>query len=272
MDNMTSTPNKTQANTQPPKIRNGGPRALLFGGLFLGAVGLSACSGAEIDFSFNTDSEEGSGDLTTQAYDVSEFEGISVCCGLDVEIEFEEASTQSVEITIDDNLHEFLDIEVRDSTLRIEPENDVNLDSKDPVLVTITGPDLEALEVSAGSNVTAVWPTVASLDLDVDAGADVTLTVDTDMLTVDADAGTDVTLDGRADIVVVTADAAADVRLTAVKVKDATLEASAGSDIEIEASGTITGSADAGSDIDIWGDPDRVDIDVDVSSDLNYKN
>lgn len=258
----------TQPSSSAPSAPGSQPHRspwLAICALSAGALVLSACSGADLTFEWDVDSIDGSGTVTTEVYDVSDFTEIEVCCDLNVRFEIENGP-EKVEIAIDDNLHQHLDIEVKGNELEIKPDNNTHLDPTSEVVVTITGHEIDGLMVDTSSDVSGVFPATESFTVTADTSADVSIEVDTDRLDVSADTAANLSVFGRADAVVVSADTAADVDLIDLKVVDANVQADTSANVDLTASGTVTGEVDTSADLHVWGNPT-----IDVSTDTNGK-
>ena len=251
------TPLSPVSSTRPP-----GSPWLGLAGLSAGALLLSACSGADLTFEWDVDSIDGSGTVTTEVYAASDFTDIEVCCDLDVRFEIADGP-EKVEIAIDDNLHQHLDIKVEDGDLEIKPKRNTHLDPTSEVIVTISGYEIDGLSVDTSSNVTGEFPATDSFWIQADTDANVSIEVDTDVLDVSADTSADVVVSGRADVVDADVDTDADVDLLDLVVVDARIKADTSANVDLAASGTVTGSVDTDADLHVWGDA-TIDVETDT--------
>ena len=94
------------------------------------------------------DSVTGSGDLTTESYNFSDFSRIEAHSGFELEVT--RADTFSIEITADDNIHEYIEVEKSGDTLDIKLRGTRFYHSV-TTRAEITLPDLYFLELSGGS-------------------------------------------------------------------------------------------------------------------------
>lgn len=247
-------------------------RVLPIAGLLVGALALGACSDAEFSFSWDSETVDGNGNPTTETYEVSDFEQIEICCDLNVQFEIESGSDKIVEITIDDNLHSYLDIDVEGDDLQIRPKKNTHLDPTGDVVVRLSGYEIDGLEVDTSSSVTGDFPATDTFTVRADTAATVRATIDTDRLVIRTDTAADVILDGRATTVDIEADTAANVYLAELDgVVDVDVDADTAANVEVEASGTVTGHADTSAAIEVWGSP-SVDVSTDTSGSVHRRN
>ena len=90
----------------------------------------------------------GSGDLKTETYNFSDFTTIEAHKGF--QLELTRSSTFSVEITTDDNLIEYLEVDKSGTTLKISLQQN-RLYTSATLRAKITMPDLNRLDLSGGS-------------------------------------------------------------------------------------------------------------------------
>ena len=101
-------------------------------------------------FNFNVSfGEKGSGNIATEKREFTDFKAVEVGGGFQVEITAQKEF--SVEVEADDNLLPLIKIEVEDGILKIESEKKIS--TKNPIIVRISAPDIEGLEVSGVSKV-----------------------------------------------------------------------------------------------------------------------
>ena len=262
--------------------------AMLGSGLLLSACSVPYFSGETID---------GSGTQSTVVYDVSDFDALSVRADLDVVVEIVDGSKTLVEITIDDNLHEELDVDVNDGALIIQPEADKLLRHTKQVVVRIEGQDLDKFQAASDSRLTVEAPLADAIRLEASSDARILAIVDVDKLDISARSDGRIDVTGRADdlsvnsssdaVVRVDVDSArssiearsdsqieldgtvkqvdvstssdASVKIRSTQIVDVSVEASSDSIIEVSASGTVTGQARSDSKMRVGGDA-RVEV------------
>ena len=261
----------------------------------VGALVMAGCS-VEIDSVTRSETIDGSGDVTTETIDASAVSGIRICCDLVVEIEFEEGSDELIELTIDDNLHDELSMTTDGETLEIEPRrNNVNVRPTSPMVLRISGHEINGLTADSSSRVFGTFPDVdvfavaASSDAVVEANVDadelmikadssssvsgnfgspqqLTVNASTDAqvkiiaqaveTVIGADTSASVSLSGRATSAMVSASTDAVVDLRSATVDSAEVHGDTSADIKLETSGPVSGRMSTDAKLQIWGDPD----------------
>ncbi len=207
-------------------------RTLAFTFLAVAALAVSAC-GAQFDFEFNLDDVEGSGVVETRTFDLAEFDRIDLSSGFEGEITIDPDADSTVSIEMDDNFFEFVDVEIRNSTLVIDPKN-VWFRSDNPRRVTVTMPSLESLDLSGGSEATITDLDQASFFADLSGGSEVTVSGTVADLEIDGSGGSLFFME----------------QLTAARTK---ASLSGGSELETTTTERLSGAASGGSTIDLWG-------------------
>lgn len=123
--------------------------ALVVGLIFANVFSFGNSSARFFNFKVNY-SETGSGNIVSEKREVSDFKQIDV--GGNFQIEITAQKDFSVEVQADDNLLPLITTEVRGGVLRIETEK--RIESKNPIVVKISAPDIEDLNISGASKAT----------------------------------------------------------------------------------------------------------------------
>lgn len=232
--------------------------------VLLAMVGVSAVALSGCGFPWGPDETvQGSGELSTEIYRVASFDALSVQSDLDVRVEFGDGDQQLVEITIDENLHEQLAIEVTDRALLIRPKPNKRLEPTEQITLYLDGYDVVEFRASSDAHLTAEPPAAQSLVLNASSDAKIDLSVDVDQLSISASSDSEVNVNGRSGDLSIAASSDAVVRVDAEAV-NASVDASSDAIIEVVASGRVTGRAQSDGEIKVRGE---ATIDVQTSSD-----
>jgi hypothetical protein len=176
----------------------------------------------------------GSGNVVTQEEAVTGFDMLDTSHGFQVDLR--QSESFSVIIRADDNLVEQVQVEKVGNTLKIglKPGNSFTLiDST--LEAEVTMPEFAAADLSGGSHLRG----------EIDAG-DVTF---------DLSGGSHVTLSGSAGDLTVDAGGGSHAKLAALSVVNADVEASGGSHVTVNPSGTLNARASGGSHVRYVGSP-----------------
>jgi len=163
----------------------------------------------------------GSGDLVSEDREVGEFEGIQVSGGIDLVLTVDPAADVSVTVVYDDNLLERIETEVEGTTLVIRSRGSYSV-SGPGRHVEVTTPALEELAASGGSDVEG---------------------------------------SGTLDMLVITASGGSDLDLSDLVAGSVSVNASGGSDVTVNVTEEVVGSASGGSNLTILGDPTSQRVD-----------
>jgi hypothetical protein len=176
--------------------------------------------------------EKGSGNLATETREVAAFSELDISSAVNVDLTVDASVGHSVTVTYDDNLLDNLVTRVAGDTLVIEFQGSVNLTGGADRSVAVTMPAVTSIDVSGASSVTATGST-ASYRLD--------------------------------------ASGASQVDLRNLEVVDAEIDVSGASNVDVFATGTVSGSASGASDVTISGKPASVLVDSSGASNVDIK-
>ena len=127
-------------------------RALSAVGVF--ALILTQLSVAEAGWPFDRDDKiEGSGNVIEQKLDLADFDSIELRGVTDLDITVGEAFSAMLEV--EDNLAEYVLIDVRRGRLIIELEDDIELDTDEGIILHLSMPELVEMEIKGVSQVNA---------------------------------------------------------------------------------------------------------------------
>lgn len=215
----------------------------------------------------------GSGTLLTQQFNYSDFTKVELDYAFEAEIV--RSDTYLVEVTLDDNLFDYLDIRQNGDTLKITMESG-NIYTRSEQLVVIHMPDLERLELS-GASLADVSGFSSTHDLDIEISGASTLNVD-DMssgevsleisgaskirgdftmtdATFELSGASSIRLDGSAGDIDLEISGASWADLSGFLITDARVDISGASSATLNASGVISGELSGASKLEYLGNP-----------------
>jgi hypothetical protein len=203
---------------------------------------------------------------------IAAFDAIQV--GGDFEVEIHVGPQFHVEVVGEEGeLHQII-TQVRDSTLEIRRSRGsgklFGLFPGNRGFVLVTMPELAAVSAAGGADVVAV-DTISGESLRVTAsgGADITLDIAVGSLAVASSGGADVNLTGNADLAEFRTSGGSDLNARSLTAREAQVLTSGGSDVGITVTGRLFGNVSGGSDVDYFGNPETVDVNVSGGGDLS---
>jgi hypothetical protein len=186
---------------------------------------------------------KGTGLSIDRKFNISDFKGIDVSSGFDVILV--QGSSESLTLTAQENLFEYITVKVENGTLRIYTRN--NLRPTQPMKARITFKDISNLKVSGGGDVHSETPVnVEALDVYISGGGDLNSVINSQELKCHISGGGDTELEGRT--------------------KDYYIEVSGGGDLKSEVNASIISCRIAGGgDLYLRNEDKTSEADIDVN-------
>ncbi len=212
------------------------------------AAGLALLGGCSVHSSFGIGtSQEGSGVAAKEVREVGQFERVESLGSIDVVIRAGEESR--VSISGDDNLLEFVVTEVSRGTLEVRLENG-SYEFGEPLVVTISVPQLESLELNGSGSATITGLKQESITLSVLGSGDVRAS-------------------GSVDLLHASVKGSGDLSLRELKARSAVASVLGSGDIALHAEEYLKASVQGSGDIDYWGSPADCDVESLGSGSVN---
>jgi len=222
--------------------------------------GLLGCVGYDVT---------GSGDLTTETSNFSDFTRVEAHSGF--QIELTQSSTFSIEITADDNVHEFIEVEKSGDTLGIRLRGNrfyhsVTLRAK------ITMPELYKIELSGGSQASITgFSSSHDFEVEMSGGSRISGDITAGDAEFELSGGSQVNLEGEGDDLVVDASGGSQLDLEDFPIDNATIKLSGGGRATVNVSGTLDVDLSGGSRVLYVGDPTLGSIKLSGDSTVSEK-
>jgi len=226
---------------------------LVLGGLF-------GCIGYDVT---------GSGDLTTETSDLSDFTRVEAYSGFQIEVT--QSSTFSIEITADENIHEFIEVEKSGETLSIRLRGNrfyhsVTLRAK------ITMPELYKIELSGGSQASITgFSSSHDFEVEMSGGSRISGDITAGDADFELSGGSQVNLEGEADDLVVDASGGSQLDLEDFPVDGAYIKLSGGGKAIVNVSGILDVDLSGGSRVLYVGEPTLGVIELSGDSKVSEK-
>ena len=193
----------------------------------------------------------GTGQSIDKKFNVSDFKGIDVSSGFDVILV--QGSSESLTLTAQENLFEYITAKVDNGTLKIYARN--NLRPTKPMKARITFHEISNLKVSGGGDTYSETPVnVEALDVYISGGGDFRSVINSEKLKCSISGGGDTEIEG--------------------KTKDYNITVSGGGDLKSKVNaGIITCRIGGGGDLYLKNEAQasEAEIDIDGGGDVDMK-
>ncbi|MFC2951973.1 head GIN domain-containing protein [Marinicaulis aureus] len=190
----------------------------------------------------------------TQTYDFSGFSVIDASAGVDVEVRV--GGAYSVRAEGEPEALERLRIERDGDVLEIGRVRDRSFFSpgrKWKVVVYVNMPELNGVDASSGSDVTATGIDAGEFSASVSSGADASLRGTCATIKADGSSGADLNAEG-------------------LQCENAVADVSSGADLTLYASESLVADASSGGDITVYGAPKNTNIDKSSGGDVHIRD
>ena len=195
----------------------------------------------------------GSGNITTQTRSVSGFNNVDVSGAIDIYVR--QDSVTSVKVEADDNLLEYIEVYVDNSTLVVHTENGTRLKPSNKIKVYISNPSYREFEVSGASSIQSEnqITSTETLRVGLSGASDGKMEFNAPRITVDLSGASNVTIRGKTKDFEGGASGASDIRCFDLLTENSDIELSGASGAEIYASVKLAGSVSGASHIKYKG-------------------
>lgn len=193
-------------------------------------------------FSFNVNfgrGVKGSGNVANEKRDVADFKGIDV--GGIYQVEIVAQKDFAVEVEADDNLLPLIKTEVSGGVLRIESNKRFN--TKNPIRIKISAPNIEEMEVSGASKVNLI-------------------NLDNSFLKVDVSGASKTEISGKTVNLTIETSGASKVNAENLQAQTADVDSSGASSVSVNVSGSLKADASGASNISYSGNPQNIEKDT----------
>lgn len=177
----------------------------------------------------------GSGNVVTESREVSGFTGVEVSGSARLVVE--QGDTESLSITADDNLMQYLTSEVQGSTLMLGTKNFASLSPTDAIVYKLSVRNLDRLGISG------------SVEADVRG-------IRTDSLTVGVSGSGKITVSGEADAQEINVSGSAEYEAEDFKTKDASINISGSAKAVVAVSDNLDVRVSGSGDVEYIGNPE----------------
>lgn len=209
-----------------------------------------------------TISIEGSGNVVSTSEEFTGFDRVSASHSFEVEIH--QSESYGVVVRVDDNIVQHLQVVMRGSTLEIglKPGNTYNINDA-TLEAEVSLPELTGLELSGSSDATVTgFASLKDLTVELSGSSSLEGEIDAGDVRIEASGSSDVKLSGLVRDLTVNASGSSEIQLADFVVDDADIEASGGSEVMVNAGGTLTVNASGGARVTYLGNPTQGSVET----------
>ena len=214
-------------------------------------LGITACVDGQIRRTVY-----GNNQVVKKERDAGNFSGLRVSSGIDVYLK--QTDDESIVVEADENLHEYIQTEIRDGILNVYTE--ANIREAEMKRVYVTMRDINSLKTTSAGDIIGETPVkTEKLELSASSAGDIKLEVYAKEIEANISSSGDVTLTGEVDILDATLSSAGDLNAFGLEVREADVSASSAGDADISVSERLSARASSAGDINYRGNPKYID-------------
>jgi hypothetical protein len=217
-------------------------------------IGLLAAScNGKIDLG---NSITGSGKVITEQRNVTNFDKVTVCCGLECEII--QAPTYKVTVEADDNLIKDIKTTVVNGTLKISTDygNYINVTSKK---IIVEMPNVKSLETTSGSSLKTLKSIHEnSLSLKTSSGSEMNVEAESDTIRLESSSGSEQKIRGKALVLFTSSSSGSTIEADDLLANEVSSQSTSGSSTDVNPLISLKAKASSGSSIEYKNKPKTV--------------
>jgi len=226
-------------------------------------LGITACVDGQIRRTVY-----GNNHVVKKERDAGNFSGLRVSSGIDVYLK--QTDDESIVVEADENLHEYIQTEIRDGILSVYTE--ANIREAEMKRVYVTMRDINSLKTTSAGDIIGETPVkTEKLELSASSAGDIKLEVYAKEIEANISSSGDVTLTGEVDILDATLSSAGDLNAFGLEVREAEVSASSAGDADISVSERLRARASSAGDINYRGNPKYIDAHSSSAGGINRK-
>lgn len=197
--------------------------------------------------------KKGNGNLVTQERNISgDFSAVKSSAGIDVYLT--QGDHNRVVVETDENLQEYIEISVKNGTLRIETNHNIRWAKARKVYVTFK--EIDNIEASSGSTVQGNSIIKGqNLTFKATSGAEIDLEVFSQDLNLQASSGADMKISGKSSSLNAQASSGSEINAKNLAVINCIAKASSGAEIDVSVKENIEAHASSGAQVNYYGNP-----------------
>ncbi len=223
-------------------------KKLVLFGIAMLTVTLSACAARIV---------RGSGDVVSEVRDVSGFDEVDVCCGM--ELILSQGDAESLEIEAEDNILEEIETRVVGDELRIgfrDQYPETAYRPTRPIRIYLTTPEIRGVEISGGGELDAFEIETDRFDLHLSGGSDAEIdSLIAERFDLHISGGGDAVVSGQVDEQNLDLSGGSSYAGDDLESNATDVNVSGGGDVEVWTTETLDVNASGGSQVAYYGSP-----------------
>lgn len=217
------------------------------------------------------DRVKGNGNITTRTVSTGNYDEIKGVGSIDIHLR--KGSEGTITVETDENIQEYVEIEVRGNALTVKIEKGVNVSSKHGVHVTVPFNDISEISLVGSGDIDTQDPiSVDELELKIVGSGDVILDVNTGKLEADITGSGDIELEGKTVDLEVKVNGSGDFHGYKLMADNVEATVSGSGDVEVYAKNNIRARVNGSGDVYYKGNPAQKDTKVSGSGDITMQN
>jgi hypothetical protein len=203
----------------------------------------------------------GNNNVITKTVTTSDYDAISVTGSMDVELV--SGNEGSIEVTTDENLHEYLVIESKDGTLKIKTKKNVSLRTKKGIHITVPFNDISDLTLTgSGDIITKSTIKTSDFDVSLTGSGDIIIDVEADEIDAKVTGSGDLKMAGRVTDFEVKVTGSGDFKGSELTSTNTQVYVSGSGSAKVNASSRIKARVNGSGDVRYSGNPEFSDTKV----------
>ncbi len=213
----------------------------------------------------------GNGDITSKTITTTDYDIISAVGFIDIHLE--EGTEGNITVTTDDNLHEHLEIEVKDNVLILTTKNNVNLSTEKGVHITVPFEQISEVTLTGSGDIDSKDKiTAEEFNTSVTGSGDIVLDVEASKVKVDVVGSGDVTLSGATTDLEVEILGSGNFKGFDLISQNTNVSCSGSGDAKVVAKGKLKARINGSGDIIYKGNPEKSDVNVSGSGAISSRD
>ena len=210
----------------------------------------------------------GNGNITTKTLSTADYDIIKGVGFMDIHLE--KGTEGNIAVTTDDNLHEYIEIKVKNKVLIVKTKKNINLKTKKGIHITVPFEDISKVTLTGSGDINTKDIIMANeFNASVVGSGDIILTVKASKVEVVVSGSGDVTLSGSTSNLVVGVRGSGDFRGFDLNSQNTNVSVSGSGDAKVVAKEKLIARVSGSGDIIYKGNPAKRDVKTSGSGDIS---